>query len=80
MRTAPSIPDVPPGTYQLVIFDVNLDIIINFSTVIVNNAQNIDLGDVQVFDWNSHLRGKVFYDANENGKLDGSEQGLQGRP
>ncbi|MCB2183361.1 MAG: hypothetical protein KQH63_15110 [Desulfobulbaceae bacterium] len=68
-----TIPDVPPGPYQLVVWDDNLDQIFAFYDVIVNadgtcNAGvSCDLGEVPVFQWFARLEQMAFYDANENG-------------
>lgn len=63
-----SIPDVPPGTWQLVTWDKPLGALFgfnNFSILPTDGARN--LGDVLSFKWFGHLEGKVFYDANLNG-------------
>ncbi|MBI5557643.1 MAG: hypothetical protein HY885_08395 [Deltaproteobacteria bacterium] len=71
-----TIPDVPPGNYQLAVWDDNLDLIFAFYNVTVNadgscNAlANCDLGPVPVFQWFARLEQHVFYDANENGFRD----------
>ncbi|HYD30894.1 MAG TPA: hypothetical protein VEB64_08570, partial [Azospirillaceae bacterium] len=71
-----TIPDVPPGAYQLVVWDDYLDIIINFSTVTVNadgtcNADgSCDLGKVPVFNWFHRMEHTVFLDMDEDGFRD----------
>jgi large repetitive protein len=68
------IPDVPPGTYQLVVWDDNLDLIFAFHGVEVLEGQgNINLGAVPVFQWFTRLEHFVFNDENENGMWDGDE-------
>jgi len=65
-----SIPDVPPGDYQLVVFDKYLDFIIASTALTVNpgpsyscNAlSSCDLGDVPVFQWNARTEHYVFSD------------------
>ena len=83
-----AIPNVPPGNYQLAIWDKNLDVVFATAAVTVNPGghcgpgdiyANCNLGDVAVFDWFGHLQGKVFYDTNQNGMMDTGEVGLQGR-
>jgi len=72
-----SIPNVPPGTYQLAVWDDNLNIIFASLAFIVNEGDtNIDLGQVAVFDWFGHLIGSVFFDTNEDGFPDPGEAGL----
>ena len=64
-----SIPNVPPGSYQLVVFDDNLDLIFAFLTVNMAGA-NMDLGDMPCFQWFTRLHNHVFYDRNGNGFKD----------
>ena len=74
-----TVPSLPPGTYQIVSWDVNLDYIFNFFTVIVTDADvgtTINLGQVPVNAWFGTLKGSVFYDENENGIRDPGEVGL----
>lgn len=66
-----NITGVPNGTYQMVIFDEPLDSIINFRTVIVDNGQAINLGDIGVPAWFGQLQGTVF---NDNGNDAGGAQ------
>jgi parallel beta-helix repeat protein len=56
------IPDVPPGTYQLSIWDLNLDYVIRLVTVEVGPGEALDLGDVGVFRWFGFEFGFVFND------------------
>lgn len=66
-----SIDNVPPGNYQLVVWDDNLDVIIAFKGVTVEaGATSIALGDVPVFSWFSRLESIVFFDHNQNGFRD----------
>lgn len=80
-----SIPNVPPGTYQLVTWDKPLDALFGFRTItVVNNPNDINnLGDVLVYRWFGTLEGSIFYDDGagdptkaENGFKDTNEQGL----
>ena len=70
-----SIAHVPNGSYQLVVFDKALDIIIGTAVVNVSSApQNV--GDVAVFSWFTNLYAFVFDDANGNGRRDAGEAGM----
>ena len=78
-----SIPDVPPGTYQLVIWDEALDQIFAFHNITVKadgscDSANgsCDLGDVPVFQWFTRLEHHVFNDLNGNGFRDPGEAGI----
>jgi len=63
-----SIPDVPPGTYELVVWDEPLDMIIGTSTITVaNNSAANNLGDVPVFSWFARYQGRVFQDIDGTG-------------
>lgn len=68
------IPSVPPGSYQLVVWDDNLDLLFAKSTVVVNadgsscNAlTDCNLDKVPVFQWFARMEHYVFNDENENG-------------
>ena len=56
-----TIPNVPPGTYQLVFWDTAIDAIIDFRAVTVTNA-NVSMGDVAVFGWFGQFIGSIFND------------------
>lgn len=72
-----SIPNVPGGIYQLVIWDEFLDRIIASTNVTVPAGGGaVDLLDVPVFDWFGHYQARVFFDANKNGFRDPTEVGL----
>ena len=77
-----SIPNVPPGNYQLVVWDDNLDIVFAFHGVTVTGDGcqtpngSCGLGDVPVFQWFTRLENWVFNDENENGIRDEGEQGI----
>ena len=68
-----SIPSVPDGNYQLVVFDNNLDLIIAFKGIsITGGACNTPsgscaIGDVPVFQWFHRQEHSVFNDYNGNG-------------
>jgi len=69
-----AIPNVPPGNYQLVVWDDNLDLIFAFHGVTVEAGQrNIALGDVPVFQWFTRLEHFVFNDEDEDGFWDTDE-------
>ena len=75
-----SIPNVPPGQYQLVIWDENLDVIIATSNVTVPAGTNlVNLQEVPVFNWFGRLESRVFFDANENGFREADEVGMPGQ-
>jgi hypothetical protein len=72
-----NIPNVPPGTYQLVIWDDNLDLIFAFHNVTVPaGGAPVDLGDVPVHQWFTRLKHFVFNDLNGNGYWDDGEPPL----
>ncbi|MFT5729043.1 MAG: hypothetical protein ACI8PB_003206 [Desulforhopalus sp.] len=76
-----SIPNVPPGAYQLVVWDDNLDLLFAKRTVIVNadtngnfdgtcNATTSCFLDVPVFQWFARMENYIYNDENENGVRD----------
>ena len=74
---------VPPGSYELKVWDDNLDVVIATLglTVNANGTCNTfdgdcDLGEVPVFNWFSKMETSVFHDANENGFRDPGEVNL----
>lgn len=77
-----SIPNVPPGSYQLVVWDDNVDLIFASTPVTVtpsltcNALSSCNLGDVPVFNWFTSTHHYVFFDANENGFRDPGEPGM----
>lgn len=72
-----SIPNVPPGNYQLVFWDEPLDVI--FAThALVMPAGDLDLDKIPVFNWFGRVRNMAFYDTNENGFPDPGEQPMSG--
>lgn len=71
------IQNVPPGTYQLVVWDWALDVIIDFRTVIMPaGGGTVALGEVPVFGWFGNYEGSVFYDSDEDGFRDPGEVGI----
>jgi len=82
-----TIPNVPPGDYQLAVFDDNLDLIFNFLGVTVNADGSCstpdgecDLETVPTFDWFTKIWGFVFNDQNENGYWDKNNPDEYGIP
>lgn len=70
------IPNVPPGKYQLVIWDENLNVVFALLGVTVEAGQDVNLGDVPVFNWFGKMQHYVFLDTNENGFRDPGEPGI----
>jgi hypothetical protein len=71
-----TIPNVPPGSYQLKVFDANLDAVIASQgfTVDANGTDcdgglvpGCDFGEVAVFNWFARLNTGIFNDKNQNG-------------
>jgi len=67
------IKNVPPGRYQLVIWDENLDVIFALLGVTVTAGQDLNLGQVPVFNWFGKMQHTVFLDRNEDGFRDPAE-------
>jgi hypothetical protein len=62
------IPNVPPGDYQLVVWDDNMDLIFTFlGFTVPPGGAPVVFGDVPVFNWFTGLHQYVFNDENENG-------------
>jgi large repetitive protein len=57
-----TIPDVPPGQYQLVIFDFFQDYIMQFHTVNVGANEAVDIGDIGIPRWFGTIGGYVYLD------------------
>jgi hypothetical protein len=70
-----TITGIPPGTYELVIWDDNLDVIFATKNITLP-ADAGDLGDVAVFNWFGRLEAGVFEDSNRDGIWDPAEKGL----
>jgi large repetitive protein len=71
-----SIPNIPPGTYQLVIWDQFLDVI--FARVpITVAAGNQNFGDIGVFRWFAGVDNYVFFDTNKDGIRNPGEPGMR---
>jgi parallel beta-helix repeat protein len=74
------IPDVPPGSYQLSIWDYDLDWVIRLVTVDVGPNQTVDLGDVGVWRWFGKVSGSVFNDNGAGGGTAGDGVRQSGEP
>ncbi|MCU7865244.1 MAG: hypothetical protein KZQ92_14850, partial [Candidatus Thiodiazotropha sp. (ex Lucinoma borealis)] len=78
-----SIPNVPPGSYQLVIWDKPLDVVIAAQPFTVdetggtcNGGSSCNFGDVPVFNWFARLNTAVFNDVDQDGFWDDTENGI----
>ena len=70
-----TIPNIPDGTYQLVIWDDYLDQIIYYQTVTLTGGAT-DVGNIPVPTWFGRHEHTVFLDNNQNGQRDDGEIGL----
>lgn len=74
-----TIPNLPDGSYQLVFWDNNLDLIFAFKGITIADGQcntpngSCILGDVPVFQWFGRQENRVFDDVNANGVWDDGE-------
>jgi hypothetical protein len=79
-----TINNVPAGTYTLVVWDDNKDIVIAQTTVNAadeaGNPITVTLGDAPVFGWFTRMESRVFLDSNENGLRDPGEALLPEQP
>ena len=77
-----SIANVPPGNYQLAIWDKNLDYIFATKNITVdaagtcNEGRSCNLLDVPVYAWFGRIEQYVFHDANEDGIWQDTEEAL----
>ena len=71
-----SIANVPSGSYQLVVFDSALDLIIGNSVVVVVGGTPKNVGDVATFSWFTNLYSFVFDDKNRDGIHQADEPGI----
>jgi large repetitive protein len=60
------IPNIPNGTYELVVWDDPLDTIIGFTSVTVNGS-DLNLGNVAQLNWFGRYQGRVFQDIDGTG-------------
>ncbi len=70
-----TIPNVPPGRYELACWDKPLDALFNSVTINVGTTDT-DLGDVPMLRWFGTYEGSVFYDKNQNGFRNPGEVGI----
>jgi large repetitive protein len=70
-----NITGIPDGNYDLVVWDVNLDIVIATRTVTIAGTE-VALGEVPVFDWFGRTEQRVFLDLDEDGFRDDNEVDL----
>ncbi len=72
-----AIPNVPAGTWELVVWDEPLDTIMGTTTITVPaNTPTYAIGDLPVFSWFGRYEGRTFYDINGNGFPDAGEPGI----
>ncbi|RKY07758.1 MAG: hypothetical protein DRP66_06025, partial [Planctomycetota bacterium] len=72
-----TIENVPPGTYQIVIWDLYLDTIITFHTITVPpGGVTVDAGEIMAPQWFGQLEGYIFDDLDRNGFMDPGEAGI----
>ena len=77
-----SIPNVPAGSYQLAIWDANLDVVFAALPFTVdaagtcNGGGSCNFGDVPVFNWFARLNTGVFNDDDQDGFWDPNEIGI----
>ena len=76
-NSAFSIPNVPPGNYQLAVWDQNLDYIIALIGITVNAdgtcqtpTGSCDFVEVPIFSWFGRLESTVFFDRDGDGFRD----------
>jgi hypothetical protein len=67
------IKNVPNGSYQVTLWDDDQDYIIWSFNVTVENGQAVNVGSKPLVGWFTHVYGKIFVDANGNGKMDPGE-------
>lgn len=70
------IKNVPPGLYQMAIWDEPLDYIISFFTVRVEAGETVEMGDLGIPRWYGYIEGDIFVDINGNGIRDIGEPGI----
>lgn len=75
-----AIDNVPPGDYQLVVWDDKLDLIFGFHNLTVPpGGAEVALLDVPIFNWFAKLESDVFYDSDGDGQRDADEPGMAGQ-
>ena len=79
-----TIPDVPPGEYQLVVWDDNMDLIFNSKALTVqtdggcNGNTTCNLGLVPTRQWFARIENWVFMDTNGDGRRQCSTETCNG--
>jgi len=72
-----TIANVPPGTYNMSLFDAHIHGIIDFRTVVVPpEGGTIAMGQVGINAWFGRMMGTIFNDVNQNGFRDPGEMGI----
>jgi hypothetical protein len=80
-----SVANVPPGSYQLKVFDANLDVVIasqgftvddNGTDCNAGTTPGCIFGDVAVFNWFARLNAGIFNDVDQDGFWDANEIGI----
>jgi hypothetical protein len=71
-----SIGGVPSSDYLLTFWDDAQNHILDFQQVTVRDGEVIEVGNLQLQDWFTEIKGTVFVDTNENGKRDPGEVGV----
>ncbi|MCU7933385.1 MAG: hypothetical protein KZQ99_00710 [Candidatus Thiodiazotropha sp. (ex Dulcina madagascariensis)] len=78
-----SVSNVPPGSYQLAVWDANLDVVFAAMPFTVdptggtcNGGASCSFDSVPVFNWFARLNTGIFFDDNQNGFWDGNENGI----
>jgi len=70
------IKGVPPGTYQLTLWDYAQETILWSFNVTVGDGQVVDVGTKMLVGWFTTVTGTIFVDTNGNGKRDPGEPGV----
>ncbi|WP_242826046.1 choice-of-anchor Q domain-containing protein [Desulfurispora thermophila] len=70
------INNVPPGIYQMAIWDEPLDHIISFRTAQVQPGATIDMGDIGIPRWFGYIKGKIFHDPEGTGTGQPGQAGI----
>ncbi len=66
-----TINGVPPGDYQVALWDSHQDVIFNINGLTMPaDGSHVTMGDLPVFRWFGTLKNTVFFDRNENGFRD----------
>ena len=72
-----TIPNVPAGLYQIVFWDMYMDVIFTFHTLEVPQlTSDVAMGDILTPQWFGELEGYIFNDLDRNGFMDVGETGI----